>query len=80
MFVLTFVCFYVYSHSMELITSSQVSFRVENLVGAIVYETKSIIIDGAHSETISIGNVPTGVYFVNIQVGENNLVKKLIIE
>ncbi|MDB0063172.1 PKD domain-containing protein, partial [Crocinitomicaceae bacterium] len=65
---------------MELISNSNVSFRVENLVGAIVYETKSIIIDGAHSETISIGNVPTGVYFVNIQVGENNLVKKLIIE
>jgi len=65
---------------MELISNSNVSFRVENLVGAIVYETKSIIVDGAHSETISIGNVPTGVYFVNIQVGENNLVKKLIIE
>jgi PKD repeat protein len=65
---------------MELISNSNVSFRVENLVGALVYETQSITIDGAHSETISLGNVPTGVYFVNIQVGDNNLVKKLIIE
>ena len=65
---------------MELISNSNVSFRVENLVGALVYETQSITIDGAHSETISLGNVPTGVYFVNIRVGDNNLVKKLIIE
>ena len=60
---------------MELISNSNVSFRVENLVGALVYETQSITIDGAHSEIISLGNVQTGVYFVTLQVGDNNLVK-----
>ena len=65
---------------MELITSSQVSFRVENLVGAVIYESNPITVNGLHTEKISLNNVPTGVYFVNILAGNNQLVKKIIVK
>ena len=65
---------------MELITSSQVSFRVENVVGAVIYESNPITVNGLHTEKISLNDVPTGVYFVNILAGNNQLVKKIIVK
>lgn len=65
---------------MNLITSSDITVRVENMLGAIVYESTPGIVHGAYSENITLGNAPAGMYFVRVLAGEQQLVKKIIVE
>lgn len=65
---------------MTVLGSSDITIRVENMLGAIVYENTSGTVQGTHSESISLGNAPAGMYFVRVLAGEQQLVKKIIIE
>jgi PKD repeat protein len=65
---------------LTLVSSTDLTLRVENMLGALLYESKPGTIEGAYSETISLGNAPAGMYFVRVIAGEQELVKKIIIE
>lgn len=65
---------------MTLLGSSDITVRVENMLGAIVYESTPSTVQGNHSENISLGNAPAGMYFVRVLAGEQQLVKKIIVE
>ncbi len=65
---------------MQVLAASNVTIRVENMLGALVHETTPTIVEGVYSETIELGNVEAGVYFVEVTAGDNTLVKKLVIE
>lgn len=65
---------------LTVVSSSDVTLRVENVLGARVYESKPGMIEGTYSEVISLGNAPAGMYFVRVIAGEQELVKKIIVE
>ena len=60
--------------------SLDIAVRVENMLGAIVYESIPGKVQGKHTEIVSLGNAPAGMYFVRVFAGGQQLVKKLIIE
>ncbi|MDG1331838.1 MAG: PKD domain-containing protein [Crocinitomicaceae bacterium] len=65
---------------MTVLGSSDITVQVENMLGAIVYENTPGTVQGNHSENISLGNAPAGMYFVRVLAGEQQLVKKIIVE
>lgn len=65
---------------MTVLGSSDISVQVENMLGAIVYESNPGTVQGAYSENISLGEAPAGMYFVRVLAGKQQLVKKIIIE
>jgi PKD repeat protein len=66
--------------SMDVLSNTDVEIRVENMLGAIVYESKPGVIVGTHTEEIALGSSPAGMYFVRVLAGGQQLVKKVIIE
>jgi PKD repeat protein len=65
---------------MTVLGSSDITVQVENMLGAIVYESNPGTVQGTHSENISLGEAPAGMYFVRVLAGKQQLVKKIIIE
>lgn len=65
---------------MTVLASSDVTVEVENILGAIVYESTPGAVQGNYSENISLGNAPAGMYFVRVTAGKQQLVKKIVIE
>ena len=65
---------------MTVLGTSDITVQVENMLGAIVYESTPGSVQGNHSESISLGNAPAGMYFVRVLSGEQQLVKKIIVE
>lgn len=65
---------------MTVLGTSDITVQVENMLGAIVYESTPSSVQGTHSENISLGNAPAGMYFVRVLAGEQQLVKKIIVE
>ena len=65
---------------MTVLGSSDITVQVENMLGAIVYESTPGTVQGTHSENISLGNAPAGMYFVRVLAGKQQLVKKIIVE
>ncbi|MFK7783531.1 MAG: PKD domain-containing protein [Crocinitomicaceae bacterium] len=65
---------------MTVLGSSDITVQVENMLGAIVYESNPGTVQGAHSENISLGKAPAGMYFVRVLAGKQQLVKKIIVE
>jgi len=65
---------------MDVITNSNVNIRIENILGAIVYESNLGTIEGQHNEVIDLNNAEAGVYFVSITAGDQNIIKKIVIE
>lgn len=66
--------------SMDVLTSTDVEIRIENVLGAIVYESTPGVIEGVHTEEVNLGGSPAGMYFIRILAGEGQLVKKIILE
>jgi parallel beta-helix repeat protein len=65
---------------MQVLASSNVTIRVVNTIGAVVFESTPTIVEGVYSEAISLGNVEGGVYFVEVLANDSKLIKKLVIE
>ncbi len=65
---------------MTVLASSDITVEVENILGAIVYESTPGSVQGNYSENISLGNAPAGMYFVRVTAGKQQLVKKIVIE
>jgi PKD repeat protein len=65
---------------MTVLASSDITVEVENILGAIVYESTPGAVQGNYSENISLGNAPAGMYFVRVTAGKQQLVKKIVIE
>ncbi|MCJ8291783.1 MAG: T9SS type A sorting domain-containing protein [Crocinitomicaceae bacterium] len=65
---------------MTVLVSSDITVQVENILGAIVYVSTPGSVQGTYSESISLGNAPAGMYFVRVFAGEQQLVKKIIVE
>lgn len=65
---------------MTVLASSDITVQVENILGAIVYVSAPGSVQGTYSENISLGNAPAGMYFVRVLAGEQQLVKKIIVE
>ncbi len=65
---------------MTVLADSDITVQVENILGAIVYVSAPGSVQGTYSENISLGNAPAGMYFVRVLAGEQQLVKKIIVE
>ncbi len=65
---------------MELLTNTSVEVRVENIIGQVVYDNTLGSIEGQHNEVVVLNNAVSGVYFVRIIAGEEEIMKKIIIE
>lgn len=65
---------------MTVLADSDITVQVENILGAIVYTSTPGSVQGTYSENISLGNAPAGMYFVRVLAGEQQLVKKIIVE
>jgi PKD repeat protein len=65
---------------MDINNNSTIDIRIENILGAIVYESNLGNIEGQHSEVIDLNNAEAGVYFVSITAGDQNIIKKIVIE
>lgn len=65
---------------MDVITSSTVDIRIENILGALVYESNLGQIDGKYNEVINMKNAEAGVYFVRITANDHEIMKKIVIE
>ena len=66
--------------SMDVLSSTNITIQVENVLGAIVYESNPGVIEGTHTEEVSLGAAQSGMYFVRVLAGDQQLVKKIIIE
>jgi PKD repeat protein len=66
--------------SMDMLASTDVEIRVENMLGQIVYQSNPGVIAGTHTEEIALGSSPAGMYFVRVLAGGQQLVKKVIID
>ena len=65
---------------LTVLSATELTLRVENVLGSLVYESKPGTVDGTYSEIISLGDAPAGMYFVRVIAGEQELVKKIIVE
>ncbi len=66
--------------SFDLKQNSPVQLRVYNSVGEVVFETiENIYTTGNHSITFSNDNLNAGIYFFQLNVGEEMLTKKVVI-
>jgi PKD repeat protein len=65
---------------MDVLTNSTIDIRIENILGAVVYENNLGQIEGQHNEVINLRNAESGIYFVNITAGDQKIMKKIVIE
>jgi hypothetical protein len=52
------------------------SVEVHNVFGSRVYRREAI----SENEEISLSDMPTGIYFVKIELGKTTIIKKVIVE
>ncbi len=58
-----------------------VNINIYNNIGAVVFlSNKGQLSSGSHSVDINVSNLAKGIYFLNMQVGDKNVSKKLVIE
>ena len=58
-----------------------VNINIYNNLGALVIARKEgELLSGSHTLDINVSKLSKGIYYLNIQTGENNIAKKLVIE
>lgn len=58
--------------------TNDVKLRVVDLYGRVL--TEAVLIAGKHTYSISVKTIPAGLYFVKLQLGEETLSQKLVVE
>lgn len=61
------------------LSSDNVKISVYNLLSNLVYETESETTHGSFSKELHLNNLSNGVYFVRVNSGNNEFLKKIII-
>jgi len=61
-------------------SSKNVTISVYNSLGAMVYSDNKGDLNGSQSINLNISNLSKGIYYINIQTGDNNISNKLIVE
>ncbi len=64
----------------DALNNLQGEFRISNLVGKEISFKKFEVLIGENNIEIDLKNIPSGVYFVNVKMGEQSFTKKLVIE
>ena len=59
---------------------NEAEIKVLNVLGETVYFEKISITQNEYFKEIELGKITTGIYFVQVKVGEKQVYKKLIIE
>jgi PKD repeat protein len=65
--------------TINLETHDQVTIKLINTVGEVVYQSEQISISGQHAETLKLNNLTNGVYYLRIEGTRTNLIEKLVI-
>ncbi len=66
---------------LNLSKTNPVNINIFNTMGALVFSSdKGQISSGSHSFDINVHNFAKGIYNLNIQVGENNITKRIVVE
>nr|MBA3899593.1 T9SS type A sorting domain-containing protein [Bacteroidota bacterium] len=66
--------------SFGLKETNDVKVKIYNAMGQIVFaENKGILTEGSHTITLNVNNLSSGIYFVNLTVGEHQIMKKISI-
>ena len=61
--------------------SKTVAINIYNNLGALVItRNEGKLSSGNHAIDINVSNLPKGIYYMNLQAGENNITKKIVIE
>ncbi|MEI6695930.1 MAG: Omp28-related outer membrane protein [Bacteroidota bacterium] len=61
--------------------SQQVNVSIYNNLGALVYNhNEGVLTSGNHTLNVRFGNLSSGIYYMNLKAGENNISKKIVIE
>ncbi len=67
--------------SLNLNESKNVNVSIYNSLGAVVFSSnKGQLSSGSHSIDINVSSFAKGIYYLNLQLGENNIAKKIVIE
>ncbi len=64
----------------DLEEAAEVSFALTNMQGQTVWTSTLGVVNGAHSENVDVTNQASGIYFLNVTVGEHTTVRKLVVE
>ena len=64
----------------EIYDQHEISVRVFNSVGQVVYSSPTMNVINHISKEINLGQSPPGVYYVQISVGLHKHVRKVVVE
>jgi hypothetical protein len=62
----------------ELKGSFESNISVIDLNGDLVYEEQNLILSNTVNKHVNISHLPTGIYFMRIDIGQNSYIKKII--
>jgi len=65
--------------SMYSVDKQNITFSISNLIGEKLYQKTINNVIGAIAESISVANFLDGIYFINVQLGNKNLTKKIVV-
>jgi len=65
--------------SADLTTTEVLKLKVTNSIGQVVYSLNPEIVSGRISKEINLKNANTGIYYIQIELGNNKYVSKIII-
>jgi outer membrane protein Omp28/type IX secretion system substrate protein len=64
----------------SILESANIHFEILNTLGQLVFQSqKNLYQPGIYTETITPGNLSSGIYFIRIYAGEKNISKKITI-
>ena len=64
----------------DLEEAAEVSFELTSMQGRTVWTSSLGTINGSHSESVELSNQASGIYFLNVTVGEHTTVRKIVVE
>lgn len=59
---------------------AEVLLKLTDIKGGLIWTSNAGIVNGSYTENVQVSNQPKGMYFLSVTVGENTVVRKLIIE
>jgi len=70
----------LFTLSFTALQGNEAEIKVLDVLGKTVYYEKSIITQNEYFKEIELGKITTGIYFVQVKVGEKIINRKIIIE
>ncbi|MBA3648828.1 MAG: fibronectin type III domain-containing protein [Chitinophagales bacterium] len=63
-----------------MVSNMNFDVTVQNVVGQVIYQSSTTIADGSREQNISLTDVNSGVYFINVKAGNEELHSSLVIQ